>query len=189
MRGVRAAVAQRQRQSLDLVGDQVDALVEAPQQVARPGMAQQLDVGVAGQHGLKQVEQRDQHIDALFLQFIAFAGKQGIARRLQPVGQGGMGLDQGAKGGGTLAVGIVEGGLRPQIGHEGAHRLGQQQPPGPVVEQPGGEHGIGGIEDGAAGDEDEMVHGSGAAGEVLRHGEDEGQHAGHGDVDRPLAIG
>ncbi len=188
-RGVRAAVAQRQGQAFHLVGDQVDALVEAPEQVAGAGMAQQFDIGVAGEDGFEQVEQRDQHVDALFLQGAALAGIEGIARRLQPVGQGGMGLDQGAEGGRSLAVGIVDGGLGAQEDHEGAHRLGQQQTPRPVVGKGGGDQGIGGVEDGAAGHQDEMVQRRRAIGKVLRHGEDEGQHAGHGDVDGALAIG
>ena len=162
--------------------------VELPKQVALRRVAQRFEIGIARQHRLERIQQRDQSIDTLELHAVPAAGEQAIARRLQPVGQIGMRVDQGAETRRALGVGIVERRLGAQILRKGAHRLGQQQPPCAIVEQPRHDHRIGGVGEGAANSQNQVIGGIRDGGKILAHGEHEGEHAGHGQAQHPFAV-
>ena len=152
-------------------------------------MTQRLDIGVAGQHRLERIQQRNQGINALELHPVGTPGEQAVARRLQLVGEGCMGVYHRAQGGRARGVGIVERRLGPQVIGEGAHRFGQQQAAHPVVEQPGHSHGIESVDQPPQHRHHQMLGCRGGAGEMLTHGQHEGQHAGHGQAQHPFAIG
>ena len=145
------AAAQRQGQALHLVGHLADKGVHAAIS-GRAGRERRSNSKSASLDSM--VSNASSSAISVSMRFscmrMAAPREQGVARRLQPVGQRGMGVDQGAKGGGAFGVGIVERRLGAQVIGEGAHRFGQQQPPHPVVEQPGEQPGIGGVEQRAA---------------------------------------
>ena len=102
-------------------------------------------------------------VDALALDAIGVAGKDHVARRLQPLHQSGMGVDQAAEGGRAFHIGIVERRLGAQISGEAPHRFGQHQPPGAVIEQKREDTGIERIDQRARHEEIEIEDGIAAA--------------------------
>ncbi len=146
----RMAAAQHQGQAFHFLGDQQDEVVDSPFEVAPLRTPQQFKIRVAGQHGFESIEQGDQGVDALFLNDLIAAGKNGVPGGLQPVNQCRMSIDQTAQRGGPFRVGIVERCFGTQIYGEAAHRFGQQQPPGAIVQQKREEAVIERVEQGAA---------------------------------------
>ena len=186
--GMAMAGAQRQGQPLNFIGHFIHELVQAPHQFALRRRAQDLDIRIRRQHGLEGIEQGDQRVDALELDAVAAPREQIVARHLQPVGQVGMGIDQGAKGGGAGGVRVVDRGFGPEISRKGMHRLGQKQPAAAIIQDPAHQKGIDGVEQRAAHRQHQMIARVGRAGEGLTHGKDEGEHAAHGDRQRPAAV-
>ena len=170
----RARRHQRQCQFLGIFGDVGRQRTQATHEMMVDGLAQRLDVGIAGEDEVETVEQNDQRGHPPHAVRCPRTEEDHVACRLQPFDENRMRFDEGLLRQPRARLRIVEVRFRRGIGAEGPYGFAEEQPSIAVVENGAHQQGVAGIADPARSEDCRMPqHGNGAG---HRHAEQQRQH-------------